>query len=141
VINQDFRCLKCGIVGEALVESGTTLTGCSCGGLAVLVWLKAPGVANKSKGIYPRFSTQLGCLVESAQHENRVAKEKNLYAMGPEEHTRTLKNLSEPEEVYVDPQGFREAAEKAYAEIKSGNVPLERHEATPTDIIESPMVN
>jgi hypothetical protein len=119
----DFRCRECGTVGEVLLPSAQDILPCSCGGLADRV-LTAPFIGNKAKGRYPYVDTQLGITVESPQHRERVAKERGLLIMGPDEHRRALANAPESDpEPSVDSKGWREAAEKAWADIKSGNVP------------------
>ena len=133
MINHDFRCTKCGLVGEALVESGTRLIDCQCGGVAALVYLKAPGVLGKEKGIYPYTDHQLGQTFHSKAEKQAFLKKERLHEFGAEEHAATLYQApSVPalgEEQFIDKAAWREAALKADHQIRSQEVPLQ---AAPT---------
>jgi hypothetical protein len=121
----DFVCTGCGAIGEELVEPGTKVLTCSCGQPAVQIWMKAPGVGNKAKGKYPYFDTGLGMTVESPQQRERIAKAKGLAIMGPDEFARSVGSETEtPDENYIDREKWREAAQKAWQDIKAQNVPL-----------------
>ena len=140
LVTYDFRCVKCGTVGELFVEAGTKLADCSCGGVASQVWMKAPGVMNKMKGLYPQFDTQLGVTINSPQERDRIAKQRGLEIIGVDEHRRTINNTNmNPTETYIDPIAFREAAMEADHQIRAREVPLERHEQV-SDEMESSLV-
>lgn len=121
----DFKCRKCGSVGEVLLPSSQDILPCSCGGLADRVLVGSPVIKGKNKGRYPYFDTQLGVTLESSQHRDRIAKERGLIIMGPDEHRRALANAHDATEPSVDSAGWKDAAEKAWSDIKSGNVPSE----------------
>ncbi len=132
----DFCCPKCGAIGEQLVEPGTKILPCSCGGEAVQIWMKAPGVGNKAKGKYPYFDTGLAMTVESPQQRQRIADAKGLTIMGREEFARNAANSqTAPTENYIDREKWRESAQKAWQDIKSQAVPL--NPATPMSKVDA----
>lgn len=116
---------------------------CSCGGTATRVWVRAPGVGNKAKGKFPYFDTQLGITLESPQHRERVAKERGLVIMGAEEHERTIRaaNANAEPESMIDGERWRDAAEKAWNDMKYGNVPMNLPIPTVNDLeVDQPML-
>jgi hypothetical protein len=125
----DFCCPSCGAIGEELVEVGTKILPCACGGEAVQIWMKAPGVGNKAKGKFPYYDTGLAMTVESPQQRERIAKSKGLAIMGREEFARSVADSKAPVENYIDREKWRESAQKAWQDIKSQAVPL--NPATP----------
>lgn len=127
----DFQCGSCGYsaeVGLEVVEGKSamdTTFPCECGGVASVVWKKAPGFAGKNKGIYPKYDVQLGMMIESTQHLNRVLKEKGLTPMGDLDFKRTLNNAHSPGEMKFDEAKFKDLAEKAWCDTVNGNIPKE----------------
>lgn len=81
----------------------------------------------RNKGRYPYFDTQLGITLESSQHRDRVAKERGLIAMGPEEYerSRNAPRTSHPmDSDEVDPN-LIECAKRAWDDVQFGRVPNE----------------
>ena len=132
--------MKCQTVGEVLVDSGITEIDCTCGGRAGLIWLKAPGVANKSKGIYPRWDTQLGMNIESRQHENRELKARGLTAIGADEFRKGAESeTGDAPSTFVDKEKMLDAVHKSIAQVKNREVPIEPMEAAPEEAL--PLLN
>ncbi len=123
----DVKCLKCGALGECFFESSdpNRVAQCSCGGYAHIEWRGFGGMMGKNKGIYPHHDVQLGMTIESSQHRDRVAKERGLAVLGPDEFRRSMNNQHEPEPSMIGHPQVIEAMEKAYYEISNGLVPIE----------------
>lgn len=110
---------------------------CNCGRDAHRVLLHAPAFNGKSKGIYPRFDVQLGCTLESAQHMERVAKERGLVPMGVQEFDRSRHAPKSPHPLdsdEPDPQ-LIEIAKKAWDDVKYDRVPKEVEEERVMDVV------
>lgn len=91
------------------------------------MWLKAPGIA---PDIQPYFDIQLGKQINTRQERDAILKAKGLVALGPDEIRRTdSQNHAEPENI-IDKALFKDAAEKAWADVRAGNVPLEAASST-----------
>lgn len=119
----DYCCQTCGTTGEFLLDSPLDVIRCTCGGFATRVWLKAPGIKNKAKGLFPQYDIQLGMTVESPQHRDRILKERGLTVISKKEFDRLPEPTPIEEQNFVDKAAWREAAEKAWNDIKYGNVP------------------
>lgn len=126
----DYACRVCGSKFEALVEKDEKVIpcpACRAGSADRLITWRG-GVLGKSKGLFPYFDTQLGVTVESSQHRDRVAKERGLVAMGPEEFERSRNAPRAPDPMdtdEVDPQ-LIECAKRAWDDVKFGRVPDEK---------------
>jgi hypothetical protein len=125
--------LKCNTTGEVLVDSGITKIPCTCGGVASLVWLKAPGFGNPSKGIYPRYDVQLGMTIDSRQHEARVLKEKGLVAVPPNEFNRQVQRDQNPPETLVDKERMLDAVQLSIKQVLNREVPIEPIDVAPPE--------
>lgn len=117
----DVRCLKCSATTEAFLVTAQDKVPCDCGGVATVVWLKAPGMVPDSFW-NPQHDVQLGVTITSRKQRDDLLKERGLVAMGADEHRRTQSQLhAEPE---PDHSGaFREAMEKAMSDCLHGRVP------------------
>jgi len=130
MIMYDYKCGACGAKFEAIVEKHEKVIPCArcLGGEAERVFSFTGGINGKSKGLYPRFDTQLGLTLESSQHRDRVAKERGLVQMGPEEYERSRHAPRTPDPLdtdAVDPQ-LIECAQRAWDDVKFGRVPDEK---------------
>jgi putative FmdB family regulatory protein len=126
----DYSCRTCGAKFEALVEKHEKVIPCArcLGGQAERFFSFNGRINGKNKGLYPRFDTQLGLTLESSQHRDRVAKERGLEQMGPEEYHRSrhAAGTSGPvESDEVDPV-LVECAKRAWDDVKFGRVPDEQ---------------
>lgn len=129
MILHDYFCSSCGSGFEAMVDVGQRVLPCpSCHtGKADRVFKKVASMLGKSKGRFPYFDTQLGVTLESSQHRDRVAKERGLVAMGPEEFERSRHAPRTPDPMdtdAVDPK-LIECAKRAWDDVKFGRVPNE----------------
>lgn len=125
----DFRCRTCGSKFEALVERDEKVVPCpACkAGVAERLITWRGGVLGKSKGLFPYFDTQLGVTLESAQHRDRVAKERGLVPMGREEWERSRNAPRAPHPMdsdEVDPK-LIECAKRAWDDVRFQRVPNE----------------
>lgn len=137
----DYRCQSCGTTGEFLLDEPVDFIRCTCGGSATRVWLKAPGIKNKMKGLFPQYDMQLGVTVDSPQHRDRILKERGLTAISKKEFDRMPGPTQPEDEVYIEKNAWREAAEKAYNDIKFGNVPAEVQIPTVNDLeVDQPLL-
>lgn len=130
----DFQC-KCGRIQEVFYPAGLVedFISCDCGRTAERVWLKAPGVAGD---IEPYYDVQLGCQINSKQQRERIAKERGKVLLGPDEFRRTNNTLhAETVDHEADQRKFREAMEKAWSDVKNGNVPKTKPKTTPDDAV------
>lgn len=124
----DYVCLKCSRQWEETFPpcEGPDVIPCRCGGLAKKTWLTAPVM---SADIWnPVYDVQLGCYIKSKAHLRQILEEKGLVAVGPDEYQRNLSTChnqdGDDDTEPVDHGAFREAAEKAYHDTVSGNIPL-----------------
>src|SRR5512139_2032 len=69
------------------------------------------------------FDQQLGQYISSRDEKRRILKEKGLEEVSAAEHSRGFEGFSDKEDVIPenDPK-LREAMEKAYADMKAGNL-------------------
>jgi putative FmdB family regulatory protein len=146
VPNYDYECQSCKSIFEAFVDVEQRHLQCyNCQtGVASRVFLKAPGVNGKSKGIYPRFDVQLGCVLDSAQHMEQVAKSRGLVPMGVEEFDRSRHAPRAPDPMDSDEPDPKliEIAKKAWDDVKYGRVAPEVEEARVMDVVkESDVLN
>ena len=125
----DYRCRTCGAKFEAIVEKHEKVIPCArcLGGEAERLFSFNGRINGKSKGLFPYFDTQLGLTLESSQHRDRVAKERGLEQMGPEEYERSRHAPRTPDPLdtdAVDPK-LIECAKRAWDDVKFGRVPNE----------------
>jgi putative FmdB family regulatory protein len=137
-VNHDYECSACKSLFEALVEVDQREVDCPvCNrGRAVRVYKVFGPMLGKSKGKYPRFDTQLGITIESAQHMEKVAKQRGLVPMGREEFDRSRHAPRAPDPLdsdKVDPD-LIEAAKRAFDDVKFQRVPQEVEEKRVADI-------
>jgi putative FmdB family regulatory protein len=130
VILYDYKCRTCGAKFEAIVEKHEKVIPCArcLGGQAERLFSFTGRINGKNKGLYPRFDTQLGLMLESSQHRDRVAKERGLEQMGPEEYERSRHAPRTPNPMdsdEVDPN-LIECAKRAWDDVKFGRVPDEK---------------
>lgn len=125
MINHDYRCRRCSKLFEAFVDPNDRVLPCpACEGESDRVYRKFGQMLGKSKGLYPRFDTQLGVTLESAQHMERVAKERGLEVMGNQEWERSRHASRTPDPMdsdEPDPQ-LIEIAKRAWDDVKFGRV-------------------
>lgn len=130
IVAHDYRCDRCGAIDEVAVDGNAVPATVDCHScmngpyvMAVMrrIWLRAPAVHGD---ISPYFNTQLGCMVESKQHFDRILKERGKVALGPDEARRSQNMAHEPSEPELDKEKFRDAMEKSWADMQSGNIPL-----------------
>jgi DNA-directed RNA polymerase subunit RPC12/RpoP len=147
MIAHDFECNSCKSIFEAMVEmDGQRQIHCHyCQtGVANRVFLKAPGFNGRNKGVYPRFDTQLGCVLDSSQHMERVAKARGLAIMGNEEWTRSRNAPRTPDPMDSDEPDPKliEIAKRAWDDVKYGRVAPEVEEVRVMDVVkESDVLN
>lgn len=130
MILYDYRCLTCGAKFEAIVEKHEKIIDCCrcLGGKAERLFSFNGRINGKNKGLFPYFDTQLGLTLESSQHRDRVAKERGLEQMGPEEYERSRHAARSPHPMdsdEVDPN-LIECAKRAWDDVKFGRVPNEQ---------------
>lgn len=94
----------------------------ACGGLAVRYFSAAPSMSPDPHWA-GYFDQQLGRFISSRDEKHRLLKEKGLEEVSTEEHKRLYEGYTEKEDVIPegDPK-FREAMEKAYADMQAGNI-------------------
>lgn len=129
MILHDYRCGKCQRTFEAYVEPEDRSLSCpTCSdGIAERVYLRMGGMLGKNKGLYPRFDVQLGCMLDSHQHMEQVAKSRGLEIMGNQEFERSRNAPRTPDPMdsdEPDPQ-LIEIAKKAWDDVKYDRVPKE----------------
>jgi hypothetical protein len=95
---------------------------CRCGKRLVRFFERAPGMAPDIW--HPYYDHQLGSVVTSRAQRDRVAKEKGLAIMGREEFDRSRKAHTPKDEMPFDRERWRDAADKAYNDLKYGNVAI-----------------
>jgi putative FmdB family regulatory protein len=139
MILHDYRCLKCQRNFEAFVRVEDQRIPCpTCGdGVAERVYRKMSAMPGKNKGIYPRFDIQLGCMLESSQHMEQIAKSRGLEIMGNQEWERSRNAPKTPDPFdsdEPDPQ-LIEIAKKAWDDVKYDRVPKEVEEERIVDAI------
>jgi putative FmdB family regulatory protein len=137
----DYRCIKCQKTFEAFVRVEDQRVPCpSCGdGVAERVYLKMGGMLGKNKGLYPRFDVQLGCVVDSTQHMEQIAKSRGLVPMGVEEWNRSRNAPKMPhpwDSDEPDPQ-LIEIAKKAWDDVQFDRVPKEVEQERVMDAVEA----
>jgi len=130
VILHDFRCAKCGFTFEVAFPSSLDFKReipCrNCEGVAVQIWLRAPGLAGVeepgtrgiSRSFQPGYDVQSGRHFNTRADRDRYVKERGLVLMGPQEWDRTRKAM--PERPEPDHATLPEAMEKSWQEMKAG---------------------
>lgn len=134
----DYRCRKCSHTFEALVDNREPELPCPiCTEPAVRLFSWRGGFVGQSKGKFPYFDIQLGTTVDSAQHRDRIAKERGLEIMGNEEWERSRNAPRTPDPLdsdEPDPQ-LIEIAKRAWDDVKFDRVPPEVEEDRVMDIV------
>ena len=124
----DYRCETCRHQFEALVDNREKELPCPiCHQTALRIFSFRGAMNGKSKGLFPYFDTQLGCTLESAQHRDRVAKERGLVIMGNEEWKRSRDAPRTPDPMESDsaeptPEVV-EMAKRLWDDVKYDRVP------------------
>lgn len=95
----------------------------SCGANVARYFSRPPGMSPDPHW-NGYFDQQLGRYISSRDEKRRILKEKGLEEVSAEEHRRGFEGYSEKEDVIPenDPK-FRDAMEKAWADMKAGNLP------------------
>jgi putative FmdB family regulatory protein len=137
-VNHDYECGACKSLFEALVEVDQREVDCPVcrRGRAVRVYKVFGAMLGKSKGLFPYFDTQLGVTLESAQHRDRVAKERGLITMGKQEFDRSRHAPRTPDPLdsdEVDPE-FIEQAKRTWDDARFGRLPPEVEEKRVQDV-------
>lgn len=127
-VMRDWEC-PCGESGEIYIENATnypTEFKHLCGQTARLIWKSfgPKGRLGGDKGRFPYFDVGLGVTVNSSKHRSDIAKSRGLEIMGREEFTRSAENTPDrSDDMQWDRPAWREAAEKAWNDLKYRNVP------------------
>ena len=141
MIRHDFACTKCGMRFEVTFDSSSDFRKewpCeNCGGVAVQIWLQAPGLAGveepSTRGVArsfePGWDVQSGKYFNTRAERDRYVKGRGLELMGPKEWDRTLKNL--PSEREPDRATLEEAAQKSWERLQAGDRPEKMEPFTP----------
>lgn len=123
----EYRCHGCGAEFEAFRSADEwpypdAFQCTRCGGVASRYFSHAPGMSPDPhwNGYYDQ---QLGRYISSRDEKRRLLKEKGLEEVSPREFQKGFEGYSEKEDVIPenDPK-FRDAMEKAYADLKAGNL-------------------
>lgn len=137
-VNHDYECFSCKSFFEAFVEADQKVVECPiCHvGRAQRVYKVFGPMLGKSKGKYPRFDHQLGITIESAQHMEKVAKQRGLVPMGREEFDRSRYAPRTPDPLDSDKPDpdLIEAAKRAWDDVKFHRVPQEVEEKRVMDV-------
>jgi putative FmdB family regulatory protein len=134
----DYDCAACKSVFEAMAEVEQRRVPCPVchKGTADRVYLKFGGMLGRNKGKYPRFDSQLGITIESAQHMEKVAKQRGLVPLGREEFDRSRYAPRTPDPLdrdEPDPE-LIEAAKRAWDDVKFNRLPPEVEEKRVMDV-------
>ncbi len=122
--NHDFECQGCGSLFEQNVPYPKMHEGISCiycGQLAVMVWRRAPFMSPDPYW-HPQYDPQLGVEITSKAQKEEILRSRNLTTVSKEEFTRRFESQADAEP-QLDRQALRDAAEKAWNDVKNGNVP------------------
>lgn len=137
-VNHDYECESCKSMFEALVEVEQRVVECPVchTGKATRVYKVFGTMLGKSKGLYPRFDTQLGITLESAQHMEKVARQRGLVPMGKQEFDRSRHAPRTPDPLYDDKPdpAFIEQAKRDWDDIQFGRIPVEVEEKRVQDV-------
>ncbi len=95
---------------------------CRCGQKLVRFFEGAPSIDPDVWN--PYYDQQLGVMITSNAQRKQVMKEKNLDAVSTEEFNRKSRDAEPPAEMKWDSKLWHESAEKAYNDLKYGNVPV-----------------
>jgi len=143
MLRHDFKCKACGHQEEVCFESYEEFSRevrCSCGGQAVPIWTKAPGLAGcaepSTRGVErtfkPGYDIQAGRHFNDRAERDRYLKRRGLMALGPDEFKRSMAAAKvDPEPDY---SGLVPAMKEAYEENRAGKV-------TPHLIVDSKELN
>jgi hypothetical protein len=125
----DFRCAKCGTVFETSMsfEQLRRELPCRCGGVAVLAWLKAPGLAGVSepstRGITrtftPGYDIQLGKTFADRAERDRYLKSRGLEAVGPDEWHRNQSSMPSRQDSEPEFRDLGDVMKESWEETKS----------------------
>jgi len=137
-VNHDYECASCKSLFEAFVEADQKVVDCPvCHvGRAQRVYKVFGPMLGKSKGRYPHFDHQLGITIESAQHMEKVAKQRGLVPMGREEFDRSRHAPRTPDPLdrdEPDPE-LIEIAKRAFDDVKFNRLPKEVEEKRVADV-------
>lgn len=153
-VMRDYECV-CGEQGEIIFDSPPDFiefTHKKCGKPARLVW-KSFGPKNRiggEKGRFPYFDLQAGETFHSAKDRQHWMKKEGRFInrrgstfemMGKDEFTRSA--AAEPDrsdDVPWDSDKFRDAAMRAYNDIKYGNVEVPRMRTMDEVMVDAPTV-
>lgn len=103
---------------------------CRCGKKLVRFFEGAPGM---QPDIWvPYHDHGLGVTVTSRSQRDRIAKEKGLSIVSTEEFNKKTGHASQKEEFGWDREKWRDCAEKAYNDLKYGNVEVPETPAVDT---------
>lgn len=147
MIRHDFKCTKCGMVAEVTFDSSSDFRKewpcANCGGVAVQIWLRAPGLAGVeepstrgvSRSFEPGYDIQSGRYFNTRSERDRYVKARGLELMGPQEWDRTRKAMPESPEHKVNERALEEAAQKAWERLQAGERPEPMEEYKGEDAI------
>lgn len=123
----EYRCTGCAVEYETTRHASEwpfpdAFVCPSCGSAAVRYFSRPPSMSPDPHwtGYYDQ---QLGKWISSRDEKRRILKEKGLEEISAAEHNRGFQTMTEKEDVIPenDPK-FREAMEKAWADMKAGNL-------------------
>lgn len=103
---------------------------CRCGRALVRFFEGAPSITPDVWN--PYYDQQLGITVTSNKQRDEYLKKKGLGAVSTEEFNRKAKEQSLPSEMRWDSRKWHESAEKAYNDLKYGNVEVPEVPSTET---------
>jgi len=116
---------------------------CECGGVAVQIWLRAPGLAGveepSTRGVHrsfqPGYDVQAGRHFNSRSEREQWAKSKGLEGLGETEYRRTV--AAAPAEPEPDFSTLKDTIADAYEEVAAGKQgpPLARIDSDTKPII------
>jgi len=134
----DYECAACKSMFEAMAEPEQREVDCPIceKGRAIRVYRQFSGLIGKNKGRYPHFDHQLGITIESAQHMEKVAKQRGLVPMGREEFDRSRHAPRTPDPLdrdEPDPE-LIEIAKRAFDDVKFNRLPKEVEEKRVADV-------
>lgn len=129
MIQHDYRCSKCSTTYEIAwntFEDFRKEVDCACGGTAIQVWRKAPGLAGveepSTRGVRRTFhaglDVQTGKYFQSRVERERYIRSRGLEIIGPEEHKRMLTQITPDPEPEM--AGLKDAMEKSWQELHAG---------------------
>jgi hypothetical protein len=123
----EYHCRSCGAEYEYVfaIEDWPYPDACECArcGLTATRYFSYAPAMSPDPMWNGYFDVQLGQYISSRDEKKRILKEKGLEEVSANEHRRGFEGYSEKEDVIPkDDPKFRAAMEKAWADMKAGNL-------------------